>query len=331
MGILDSLFGSPLQNKIDMGLESLYGMAPQGSPDLLAGPGGFAGPMGGMSEQGALPSPESYNADDIVVEGFKPKKRSFLGFLADAFLMSRGGQPLFAQRIFNKNYEKAMQGFADDPLEAMRRVSKIPHGGAEKAYKMFEKYRDDERADGTLDRQNRALDMKNDDYIFSRVAGMMSTATPENWHVMRDLAIKRAAARGVDVESIIPPEYDQDSLEFIRYGEVKPKDYDRLRQQQQRVDQLERDTDSKIADREVDNRQAATNEAGRNTRAANAEAGKNRRYQPRKNGDGSKTIMTPGGRQFTISPSGMTGVVTEPDGTKHVVEKFGNGWKLRKK
>lgn len=340
MGLIDSLFGSPLQKGIDQGLDFLYGGRP------TAGPGGIAGPMApsgmpdvGISETGALGG-GSYNANDIVVEGFKPKKRSFLGFLADAYLMSKGGKPLFAERIDRKNVDKALRGYADNPLDAIRRLGQI-HGRGLDAVKLYDQYSDNERASGTLDRQNRALDMKNDDYIYGMTAGAMARATPENWGSIRQRAIQRAQARGMDtevMESIIPEQYDPDAIDFIRYGEIKPKDYERLQQQERRLGQHDRGLDIREEDMHTDNAQAATNEAGRNNRNAVNEAGRNQRNQvneagrmARKNGDGSKTIMTPGGRQFTISPSGLTGVVTEPDGTKHIVEKFGNGWKLRKK
>jgi hypothetical protein len=238
----------------------------------LAGPGGFSGPMTSPPINGMMPpgeGPPALAAPEDVVTGWAPKKPTILGAIADAYLMSKGGKPMFSMMRNQEDMRRAMTGFTNDPKEAVRRVGMIP-GMQEKAWEMFNQQIDNERATGTLERQNRALDMRNDGYIFSMTAGMMGAAEPETWGKMRELAIARAKARNVDVEHLIPKEYDPDTIEYMRYGEVKPKDQMRLEQQDRTQKWREHYQGERLE-------QIDEAEAGRNERAEVSEAGKNAR------------------------------------------------------
>ena len=301
--------------------------------DMLTGMGGFAGPISGSQSDIASQIANAYPSDvsgeipqaaAISVKGWKPKEQSVWGKLADIFLERQGDRPYFADKLRERNFQKAMEGFTQEPLEAIRKMSQIP-GMQEKAWNLYNQVIDNQRADGTLARQNRALDMRNDDYIYQQTAGMMGAARPDTWAKMRELAIQRGNARGVDVSSFIPEQYDPDAIEYIRYGAVKPKDQmtleERRENNQARVGiQRDRLTETQRHNRASESQQAA-NEAGRDERS--------RRPRPSSKGE-ERVVMTPGGRQVVIHPNGRVAVATDPDGTKHVLEKFGNGWKIRK-
>jgi hypothetical protein len=204
-----------------------------------------------------------------------------------------------------------MQELFSDPKQAIERVAQIT-GHAGDAWKMYNEYTDNERAQGGLERQNRALDMRNDDYMFQQVAGMMGAANENNWGQMRDLAIKRGQARGVDVSNLIPPEYDPTSVEFMRFGAVKPKDQMKMeetnRHNTTREDQMQEGINEHGRHDRVIEGQAATNEGGRNDRAAAARAAAAARQaaalaaKGKKQPDG-RFVKTPQG-DMNLSPSG---------------------------
>jgi hypothetical protein len=291
------------------------------TPDMLAGPGGVAGPMqGGIGEAGAIPGNQQ-QTPDAVVQGFKPKRLNFWQALGDQLLQHWGNKPIFEQRNRDRNLEKAMEGFTKDPVESIQRISKFD---PDLAWKLLNSVQDNQRADAVLQRQNRKLDMESDSYMYQQVAGMMGAARPDTWKQMRDLAIKRGAARGVDVSTLIPENYDADSIDYIRYGAVKPKDQMTLEEQNRHNKTTEGISAAKGAETVRYHNERLQDfdqqEAGRNARSNKTRAGA--KGQP-------KVIMTPGGNQLTIHPNGLVARMMRPDGTTIDLVKFGNGWKVR--
>jgi hypothetical protein len=238
----------PPENGMAGAMEENPGMKMFGiTPDMIqqmgnrtVGYGGGPNPDGSMSAVGGQGGMEG---EEGVVRGFKPKKISFWGALGDQLLKHWGNPTAFDKRIQNKNMQRAMEGFTNDPKEAIARLAQIP-GMEEKAWELLNKYEDNQRMGGTLERQNRALDLQNERIMHDRVAGMMNVANESNWGIMRDQAIRMGQARGVDVSHLIPPQYDPDSVEFIRHGTYKPKDYDAARDRSRNIDsQIERRED----------------------------------------------------------------------------------------
>lgn len=310
------------------------GQMPTTGMSQTAGPGGFSGPMAAPS----VGTPADAMAEDTesVVTGWKPKKRSTLGFLGDVLLGAFGAPPAFGLRKQQRNMQEAMEGFTQDPLETIRRLGQIP-GQQEKALQLYERYVDNKRADDTLARQNRALDMRNDDYLYQMTAGMMGAARPETWSKMRELAIKRAAARGADVSHLIPEEYDADAIEYMRYGAVKPKDQMTLEERERnnkarvglgydRLNESVRDHNLRDEDRDDSEQIRNTAEEGRNTRhstprpKASGGGGAAQSILP----DGSRIVYGGGDKQ-----AAQTAIVIAPDGTKRYLNKLPNGrWKV---
>jgi hypothetical protein len=192
---------------------------------LQAGPSPLQNSMFNSPQPAAAPAPMDEN-NDMAIHGWKPHERTTLGTIGDVLIsMLLPGFTPFANHVRDQNMQEAMDGFTQDPMGTIRKLGRIP-GHEGDALKMAEQLRDDDRMAGTLERQNRGLDLRNDDAINQMVAGMMMRATPDTWKTMRDLAIKRAQNRGYtgDIESLIPPEYDADSINYMIGGVIKPKD-----------------------------------------------------------------------------------------------------------
>lgn len=289
---------------------------------------GFPSVMrGGISETGALPPGigggalpgEMGNEAEGVVRGFKPKKISFWGALGDQLLKHWGNKPAFEQRILNKNVQKAMQGFTNEPEEALSRLAQIP-GMQEKAWELLDKHRDNTRADQQLDRLT-GNDMERTLKNASGLAGI-ALANPSS----RASAIARynqiLRAKGLD-QFLLEDDVDDATLAAIAGGAIPPDKREQLELRRIRLEQTGADTESKIEDRTVRQKQG---ERRLNIQQQNAD-------RPRETGGRGKAQpivrMTPGGNQFIMHPSGLAGVLMKPDGTQIEMIKFGNGWKIR--
>lgn len=237
---------------------------------------------------GASPLGSEANPDQATVtaDGWRPRKPTLLGTIADAFLMSRGMKPAYAINRDARNVNEALSGYVSDPDKAMRRLMKI-RGYEDDAIKMIEKKRDDDRASGILERQNKALDLRNEQMMFEFAANMMNAATPETWKPMRDLALKRAGARGIDLSPYIPETYDGMVADVTADSAVKVKDQRTLDERREnnterRAIQRDRLEETGRHNR-VQEGQAAANEAGRNARDAN---------NPKKSNPNRKMVKT---------------------------------------
>jgi hypothetical protein len=275
---------------------------------------------------------------EVTGDGWKPHSPTILGALADAFLQSRGLGPAFAQNREMANMQEALQNMTTDPLQAIKRVAKI-RGHADDAFKMYNTYVDNKRTQDNLDRQNKIIDLRNDDYINQMVAGMMNRANPDTWSQMRDLAIKRAQARGYtgDIDSLIPEQYDPDSINYMVAGVIKPKDQEKLtetnRHNTVREGQMQEGVDERVRHNQVSEGQAATNEAGRNNRFQQGEAGKNSRAAQRPAASPDRLISTKygPGKVFNKGKNLSVKAGKKPDGTDRyaIYESKGpNQWHL---
>jgi hypothetical protein len=200
----------------------------QGDPtfSLLGGYG-----LPSVDESGATPSMPHMQPQapaqpavgpSMEIEGWKPHHRTTLGFLADAVLMGLGSRVApFAKKVNDQNMQEAMEGFTQDPEHTIQRIAKI---NPKMALELQERYTDNTRMNGNLERQNAVFDMKKEDVVFNRVAGMMGAANEKTWPKMRQVATAIGNKYGVDVSSYIPETYDPESVEFIRNGAVKPID-----------------------------------------------------------------------------------------------------------
>lgn len=210
-----------------------YGDLPGAQPPVTAPP---------MMPSDAEPPPVS---EDIVVKGFKPKKRSFLGLLGDMILLNQNHKgPFFADRIKKKNYERAMEGFTQDPLDAIRKIGTFD---PETAWKMYGQLEDDKRQRAALDRQTG----KDADGRLKGLAGLagVALANPKN----REAAINRynymLDQYGLN-QYALDPDVDDATLQSIYMGVIPPDKMEQQKIRERRADQGDRRLD--IQERNVD-------------------------------------------------------------------------------
>lgn len=286
--------------------------AVMGFPSIPMGPVASDDPrMGGITGR----TPGSDPGLVITGDGWHPHKPTLLGAIADAYLMSRGGKPAFALAREQKNMQEAMAGFADDPQKAINRLAQI-RGHGDDAWKMYNEYTDNSRQQGNLDRQNKLYDLKLEEIVRDRTAGILGTITPEMDAATKARVIQRAksyaSGKGFqDVADSIPDNADTIDIDSIRYGEIPVAKQEGLKRSDRRLDQA----DERLTETERHNRttegQAATNEAGRNNRHNNPVARPT--AQP---GLPNKPYMTKYG-PMVMSKDGTKGFIKWPDGTMH--------------
>lgn len=260
------------------------------------------------------PQAPQTDQESINIEGWRPHKRTTLGTIADIALALLGSPVApFKQKVQGENIHEAMEGFTKDPLHTIQRMAQIP-GMEKQALDLFEHYTDNQRQQASQDRMDRSLDMRNDDYIYQYAAGMMSKATPDNWQQMRKLAIQRATSRGMSEEqinSIIPEDYDADSVDFIRTGSIKPKDQMKMdethRHNTTREGQMQEGVDERERHNQVSEgtAQGRLSEGQRHNRVTEGQG--QTRINNSKNAK-PRVVNTPNG-PMELSPSGITGKI----------------------
>jgi hypothetical protein len=210
---------------MDMGkmLASLFG-GPFEKPTEMEGGNVLPPIVNPISGEADAPAPDS--AVDIV--GFKPTHRNALGRIADVVLGAYGKGPVYETRMRERDAGNAMRGFVHDPLQSIAQLMTIP-GQADKAAKLYDQYTDNQRMQESVTRQNNVFDMKKEELVYNRVAGIMRAAdTPEKWVKARQIASMIGQKYGVDVDKIIPEKFDRDSIDFINQGQIKPIDAAKL-------------------------------------------------------------------------------------------------------
>jgi hypothetical protein len=283
-----------------MGFPSVARGGPMTSPPIV-GPG--EGPP-------ALAMPE-----DVRVDGWKPKKPTVLGAIADAFLMSKGGRPMYSMMRNQEDMQKAMRGFVDDPKEAIRRIAQIP-GMQEKAWEMMNQLSDNERADLIAGAN---ADAKKEKYL-TRVGGMLNqiknskdpvTAYKQNIGIIR----KYGEGRGLTEEmAALGDEYSPDTIDNFIMGGVSPEDQIRMEAlADHRRNRLELDKGKRSDMREYREERLEDfdeNRESQDRRAATAEQGRNNRSKSAPGKSEPRFVKTPKG-WMELSPSGKTGKIGE--------------------
>jgi hypothetical protein len=265
--------------------------------------------------------------EDITVQGrlpFKPKKRSIWGVLGDAILLHSGQKPLFALRKQDQNVRRALENFTNDPIGAIQNLSQI-RGMGEKALELHNQHLDNRRADETQAR----LMGKDKEGIRKSAMGILGRIKEDgsNYDVVRAYYNDFVTRNELDVD-LLPDVFDIDYIEsaFLsgmngssnvakaEIAERKARQGDRrLDQNDKRIGITERDTNSKIADRNFDNKQDVVEEQGRDNRSKNS----GKKSAPAGPGKEGETIISPSGtgaKTFRNGKWHYYEVVKGPDG-----------------
>lgn len=306
-------------------LNSLFGGNQGPKPIDLATIGGFAGPIEGNPIENPLspvqgdplPVPLNPQEEAVAVKGWKPKKQSFLGALADQYLMSQGMRPAFKDRMDNRNMQNAMEGFTQEPLEAIRRMAQIPDMQG-KAWELYNQIIDNQRAQGIAD--DTAFNRQ--EKFYTRVGGMLNaiqnSKDPSAAYRNALPTIRRyAEARRLDV-SDLTDDYNSDIVNNYIMGNVGPEDQmrmaatdsyrrNRLELYRQKAEDLRNYRTERLED--FDNA-----EAGREDRFSRGEAGKNARSSKGGSPMAGKAFKDSNGSLVEWNSKGDKIKVTEPNG-----------------
>jgi hypothetical protein len=279
---------------------------------------GFSLP-GVIDETGAMGQPEGVSATgdpiSVVGDGWKPRKVTTLGKIADALIEMSGDEPIFAKERQEQNLNAAMQGFQGNPEQAIRRLSRIP--GMEKlAWDMYDKYQDNKRADMAAE----PLAATRQERLLTPIGGMLNAirrakdpAAAYAANLPRMRAYLAARKVGPDVLDL-PDVYDPDALDMEVNRFVSPEKQLQMEAlEQYRANRLNLDTrkaDDMAAYRSERLEDFDIQEQGRDARAANSEAGKAQRAadalaaKPKAGKAGQRLVDTP-----------MGPAILKPDGT----------------
>lgn len=157
------------------------------------------------------------------MDNWQPRRPKFLGLLADAYLKSRGMEPAYAPNLEERNLNEALSGFASDPMKAIERLARI-RGHEQDAFKLYNMYEDNKRADSQVDSLN---DSRSEKYL-TRIGGMLRAVQKAKdpataYNQMKPVIQRYAQSRGVDV-SDLPDAYDPDAIDSYVMGAVSPED-----------------------------------------------------------------------------------------------------------
>lgn len=229
-GLLDMLFGrkatpnqipmgSPLQPPMPQQAPVAQAPAPQPQAGSLVQQMAQASPAAPSNQAPPQAAPQDPNTPiDVVghdLDTWKPHKAGFLGQVADYILGTHIGRG-----VERKNMEEALQHITSNPMEAIRRMAQV---NPEAATALWDKVKDNMRADGAQERLNRVNDLTVDKYLDTDTANAMYYASksgnPEIYKAARDRAIAHGQRFGKDY-SDIPEDFNPSYAEAYGAGVI---------------------------------------------------------------------------------------------------------------
>lgn len=204
------VFGVPLRGEYKIpGLE-MPGLAPESVSALQRG-------SSGMGQAPAQPKEHKGRGVGGVAQ-------DIVGFLGD-FLLTKLGMPaMYGPGQARKKMANAMEGFDQDPLAAINRVTQVdPASGA----KLRDQFIDNERlaAQNASTAESRAARLElaqtaQNDKTRGRASAMLGTMAQwdddkrkNNYGAMRDQILRYSKANGLDLEGELPTGYDPVALD----------------------------------------------------------------------------------------------------------------------
>jgi hypothetical protein len=272
---------------------------------------------GGISESGATTAGIDQEPITVTGDGWQPKKPTILGAIADAYLMSKGMKPAFSVNRDARNVNEAMEGFTNDPVGAINRMSRI-RGHEQDAYAMHDKYLDNRRADASAGSLAESRQAK----YLTRIGGLLRSiqkqSDPAAAYASSLPLLRRLEQRAGDIEPL-GETYDEGAVNNYVGMNVDPDDQIRMEQLEAWREVRKEQTNRRLTETEKHNDategQAAVNEQGRNNRQVASEAGKNVRMNIQEAGRDRRSknspprvVKTPNG-YMELSPSGVLGKI----------------------
>lgn len=254
---------------------------------------------------------------------------NIIGTLGDAFLVGQGRAPIYQQRLARKNEADALDGFTDDPLGAIKRLSKV---SPDKATILYDRYMDNERMNRSEQRLEKQMEFAQREKAHNRSVGMLGAARDQATY---DAMLKRANSyrqtNGLPPLDL-PAIYDPDEVKAARYSAIDPEDQQRMEDQSEYREDMSQYRRDNLAEREGYHADSiAEREASRKQRAALGEASIELRRESnniRRNGQKAepKVVQTKDGA-IRYSADRTTAGHVDSQGVKTKLIKVGGKWK----
>lgn len=153
------------------------------------------------------------NPGQPMDEQWRKPKPSLLGILGDTILIGRGQSPVYAPQFRNKVKSAALEGFADNPMQAIDRLRQA--GFNDDAVDLYNQMAKSKASltNQTVD-NNRALDP----YVGGLIRA--SRGRPENYPAVKKIIETLKTTRGYDAPFDLPETYSDEwanSLEYFGY------------------------------------------------------------------------------------------------------------------
>lgn len=312
-------------------LDSLFGGGPRKAQEQQAAMS-VAAPVTPEQEQLSRLLPPAPAREGLIrgkTFGAGSTLGNIIGTLGDAFLVGQGRRPIYQDRLARKNEADALEGFTENPLEAIKRLSRI---NPDKATALHDKYLDNERLSRSEKRLEDQMDYKHKEQTHLRSVGMIGAARDQATY---DAMLKRANSYR-QANGLAPLElgavYDPDEVRAARYSAIDPEDQQRLEDQAEyREDMSQYRRDNLTEREEYHDASVAEREASRKQRAALGEASIALRRDAndiRRNGSKPqpKVVQTKDGH-IRYSADRTTAGHVDSKGIKTKLIKVGGKWK----
>lgn len=206
------------------------------------------GALVAQAAQAAPAAPSNQAPIDVVgkapVDTWRPKKAGLLGQIADYLFDTH-----FGRENVRRNMQGALEHLTSNPTEAIKRLNQVDPTAATE---LWDKVRDNQRADDAQARMNKAADLGIDKYIDQFIAGVLNRATQsDNPTAMWPKAVARAReiASRYGKEVNLPDIYDPMDADLNSMGVIPPAKQITLKQGQQRLDDNKDYREKNLAER----------------------------------------------------------------------------------
>lgn len=242
----------------------------------------------------AVPAPQSlkYEEKDGKHKGIAGVGRDILGTLGD-FLLTKLGMPaMYGPAQKQRKLNAAFEGFDQDPLGAINRVSGVDQGIG---LKLRDQFIDNQRAAASLEATQEARDARlaqaktaQDDRTRGRVASMFNTMTDwtddkrtSGYGMLREQALKYAKAQGLDMGAELPEAYDPFAVDSFIDASVPVGTQRQQRLTDERNKIIAEQGDQRIG---VAEKRVAVTEKGQSIRSADTRRGQDIRSRDTRRG-----------------------------------------------
>lgn len=169
--------------------------------------------------------------DGAPADTWRPKKAGLLGQIADYLFDTH-----FGKENVRRNMQGALEHLTSNPAEAIKRLNQVD---PDAATALWDKVKDNQRADDAQARMNKMSDLGIDKYIDQYIAGTLNRATQsDSPETMWPKAVARAReiASRYGKEINLPDIYDPMDADLNSMGVIPPAKQITLKQGQQRLD-----------------------------------------------------------------------------------------------